>query len=146
MKAARLIAVGALLTALGVYTLSVLPESSEAYLFPRLISVGMALLAVAMLIESFSAAGAENTSQRVPWLTIAPGLAIFVLYLHAIEEVGFYVSAFIAFFLLVTIYVPERRSMRGWLNRSSVTVLFIGAVYAVFGLLLKVQTPGGLIF
>jgi hypothetical protein len=146
MNAGRLIALGALLIALGIYTLSALPEDPEAYLFPRLISIGMALLAVALLVESFSPAGQEHSYQRVPWTVIAPGLAIFVIYLYAIEEVGFYFSAFVAFFVLVTIYAPERRSVRGWVNRSSVAALFIGVVYAVFGLLLKVQTPAGLLF
>ena len=143
MNTERLTAFGALLVALGLYALSALPENSEAYLFPRLIGIGMAIFAVALIVASFFSAAEDQPIQSVPWLVIAPGLAVFVAYLYAVEVLGFYVSAFVAFFAIITIYAPERRSLRGWGNRSCVAILFIGAIYAIFGLLLKVQTPTG---
>ena len=143
MSAARLIAAGALLVALGLYALAATADNPEAYLFPRLIGIGMALLAIVLLAETFVAGAEHEDRAPVPWLTIAPGIAVFAAYLYAAEALGFYVAASLVFFCLITVYAPERSSVRGWVKRLSVTVVFIGAMYAVFGLLLKVQTPRG---
>lgn len=143
MNTNRVIAVAALCIALGLYVLGYFVDNEEAYLFPRLISIGMAVFAVALLVGSFSPATVVESVAPVPWLTIVPALAVFLAYVSLAEEVGFYATAFCAFFVLISIYAPERGSVRGWLNRFAVTCLFIGAMYCVFALLLKVQTPQG---
>lgn len=140
----KIIAVVALAIAVGLYALGHYVDYPEPYLFPRLISIGMGLFAVAMLMESFSGTAGEERGSSIPWLTILPALVVFLACVNLAEDVGFYVTAFCTFFVLVTIYAPDWRSPRGWLNRTAVSLLFMGAMYAVFALLLKVQTPTGL--
>jgi len=145
MSAPRIIAVLAILVGVGIYALASSADNQEAYLFPRLTGVGMIVCAVALLIEKITQPLVLDKVKLVPWLTVAPALAIFAAYIYVAEDLGFYASAFVAFFALVSIYAPERRLLAGWIKRFTVSVLFITAMYSIFSLLLKVQTPRGIL-
>jgi hypothetical protein len=133
-----------LVVALIVGWLSFTQQPAEAFLFPRLISVFFMVLAAWNFVRAFLALSkvGEGLSAETA-LAIAPGLLVTLVYVFwAAKTVGFYASSTAAFFILYTLYDPEPLSNgRAWLKRVIVTTIFMAIIYALFTLLLKVQTP-----
>ena len=124
-------------------------EDPQPYLFPQLFSGIMAVLALIATLRAMH--GANSTGAgigRRKFLTIAPGLAVMLVYAFVLAEwLGFYTAAFLAMFVLYSLYDPgPHRSVRNWAVRLAVTAGFIAAMYGVFALGLKVQTPRGILF
>lgn len=135
-----------LAVALVVGWLSFTQQPAEAFLFPRLISVFFMVLAAWNFLRAvlgLSKVGEGISGQTA--LAIAPGLVVTLVYIFwAAKTVGFYASSTAAFFILFTLYDPEPLSDgRAWLKRVIVTAIFMAIIYALFTLLLKVQTPRG---
>ncbi len=143
----RIAGAAALTVAAVLYWLGSSASSPEAYLFPRLISSGMAALAIAILASTWGrpAEGRQPVRPSVPWPTLIPVLLVFVMYLWAMEAVGFYVAGFAAFVLIVSVYAPDPFSPKAIMKRVAVSVVFIGILYSIFALLLRVQTPRGVL-
>jgi hypothetical protein len=72
-----------------------------------------------------------------------PVLAILVGYRWAMEYVGFYTAGFGAFLVIVWLYAPEPTTARAAAKRIAVATAFVGVIFAIFSLLLRVQTPRG---
>jgi len=124
-------------------------EPAGAFLFPRLISAVMLTLAAWNFIRAVR--GLSKVGSGIAgstWLTILPGIALMALFVFfAAKYFGFYVASTGAFFLLFSGYDPASHlALSSWLKRVVVTCFFMGIVYALFALLLKVQTPRGLFF
>ncbi len=145
MSGSRVTAAVAIGVGVGIYLLAVAGGDSEAYLFPKLTGLAMVAFAAMLLIEQIYRPDTQEETANIPWRTIIPALVIFAAYVYVAEDLGFYVSSFIVFFLITSIYAPELRSLAGWIKRLAVSLAFIGAIYAIFGLLLKVQTPKGIL-
>ena len=55
--------------------------------------------------------------------------------------------AAVAFLTIATLYDPAKlTSLRAWLVRIAVSAAFMGVIYLLFAVLLRVQTPRGLFF
>lgn len=124
-------------------------EDPQPYLFPQLFSGIMAALALIALFRA--ARGLDRTAAGIGGRTfrnIAPGLAVMLVYVFALAEwLGFYAAAFLAMFVLYSLYDPNpHRSVRSWAVRLAVTAGFIAVIYAVFAQGLKVHTPEGALF
>jgi hypothetical protein len=139
----------AIVTALAavVTWISFTQEPAAAYLFPRLISVFMLIMAVwslARAVLGISRVGTGLTAEVA--LNLAPGVALILIYVFwAAKTLGFYTASTIAFLLLFTIYDPTPiTSLRGWAKRIVITAAFMAVMYALFTLLLQVQMPRGL--
>lgn len=147
MTASRLTGIASLLLSLGLYAAAYFVQNREAYLFPRLLAIGMSLIAAAMLIAGWASdkASEKSSVETVPWSRLWPALAIFVLYLFVAEEVGFYASSFATFLALAAVYAPDRASLPGSVKRVLISLLFMGALYSLFALLLRVQMPRGIL-
>lgn len=110
---------------------------AEAYIFPRLSSILLALFCAANLALRF---------HRPPPLPltmstlrkIAPGAAVICLYAGLAETIGFYPSSTVAAFTLMWIYGGESR--RIGMSLAATAVLLV-LVYLLFGVLLQVQVP-----
>jgi len=116
-------------------------------LFPRLVSVVMLALAVWNFIRA--AAGLAKVGSGLSLSTakaILPGLIVMSVYVFfAAKYLGFYLSSLITFFVLFSLYDPgSHTELRVWVKRAVVSVLFMLVIYALFTLLLKVQTPRGI--
>ena len=138
-----------LVVALIVAWLSFTQEPSEAFLFPRLISIFFAGLAIWNFIRAASGLAAVGTGLTWPtFVNILPGLAIMLVYVFfAARGLGFYVSSAAGFLLLYTLYDPALLTDgRAWVKRILTTAIFMAVIYGLFGLLLKVQTPRGIMF
>jgi len=145
VNAARSTAIGALALSLVLYALGYFVANREAYLFPRLIAIGMSLCALAILVSEWRASPAKDHRDPSRWTGLLPALGIFAVYLLIAEDLGFYASALAAFFALASVYAPNRIAARAALKRMGVALAFTAAMYAIFALLLKVQTPRGLL-
>lgn len=142
-------ATAVLLVGLAVTWISFTQQPAEAFLFPRLISVAFAALAVWNFYRAVS--GLARVGEGVSLgqtLNVLPGLAVMaVLIFHAAKAYGFYVSSTVAFFLIYTLYDPVPLSdLKGWLRRALVTAAFMAVIYGLFTMLLQVQTPRGMFF
>lgn len=127
--------------------LSYTQEPAGAFLFPRLI--GTVMLALALWNFIRAAMGVSKVGHGIAantWLNIIPGIALMAVFIFfAAKYFGFYVASTGAFFLLYSGYDPTpHTALSSWVKRVVITVLFMGVVYALFTLLLKVQTPRGL--
>lgn len=118
----------------------------EIYLFPRLISLALIFLAV---IQSFLAykrfSNAEPSRQiTIAWQGLMPGLAVAIVYVLALEAVGFYASTYIAFILIVSVY-GKRAAMdkKALMLKFSIGLVLICVLYFLFWSLLNVRTPTG---
>jgi hypothetical protein len=145
--AARLTAIGTIIVSLLLYWAAAAPGDAQAYLFPKLIALGMAVLGVAMLVRNWSPIAAEgDTPSSVPWSRLWPALIIFVLYLVLAQRLGFYITSWLAFVTIGIVYSPAETSVVGAKRCFPVSVAFLSVLYLVFVLLLQVQTPRGVLF
>jgi len=138
-----------LLLALIVTWLSYTREPADAFLFPRLISSVMVLLAIWNVIRA--AAGLARVGEGLSGKTlsnIAPGVGVMLLLVYVgAKALGFYVASFLAYLCVYSMYDPaSHRDVKSWLRRLWVTALFMAVIYVLFSLLLKVQTPRGVFF
>ncbi len=134
---------------LGIWVawISFTQEPSSAFLFPRLISVIMVLLAVwnfARAALGFARAGVGFYAYELR--NILPGLAVAGIYVFfAAKMLGFYVASIATFLIIYSLYDPvPLSSARSWIRRGFVTISFIAVIYILFALVLQVQTPRGL--
>jgi len=138
-----------LMLAVTVTWLSYTREPSAAFLFPRLISSVMIVLAIWNFIRAFlglAKVGDGIDAQTI--LRIFPGVVVMIALVYfAAKMLGFYVASFLAFLCVYSLYDPASHiSLRSWIKRILVTTVFMAVIYALFTLLLKVQTPRGLYF
>jgi len=140
-------ALSVLLLAAAVAYLSFTREPADSFLFPRLVSVVMLVLAVWNFIRAAVGLSKVGTGVSLEMIkSIFPGLLVMVVYVFfAAKYFGFYVSSLVTFFVLFSLYDPDsHKNLRVWVKRIVVSVLFMLVIYALFTLLLKVQTPRGL--
>lgn len=136
-----------LVLSLTVVWLSYTREPADAFLFPRLISSVMLVLAIwnfARALFGLARVGDGLTSGTL--MRIAPGIAVMaVLVFLAAKALGFYAASYTAFLCVYSLYDPASHRKPGtWFKRLVITTGFMLVIYALFTLLLKVQTPRGL--
>lgn len=122
-------------------------DDPQPYLFPRLFSVVMVVLAAIAFMRALRGANRTGTVMGARQMgRILPVIAMMLLYVFAlIPLLGFYTAAAVSFFAIYTIYDPKSHlSPMTWAKRLVITAGFIGVIYVVFALGLKVQTPRAL--
>ena len=143
MTATRLTSAGAIVLALTLFILSAMPENQEAYVFPKIITLAMILIAVAMLVVEW-ANSRDESGGYVPWGKLSPALLIFLIYMLVAEDLGFFTSSLLAFSALGVIYTSAQTYSAGLKRCLPISLLFMAALYALFVLLLHVQLPTGI--
>lgn len=138
-----------LVISLMVTWISFTQQPSEAFLFPRLISVFFVALAAWNFVRALG--GMSKVGEGLSFGTfrnLIPGVVLMLIFvLFAAKQLGFYLSSSISFLLVYTLYDPTPFSdMRGWVKRIAVTICFMFVIYGLFSMLLKVQTPRGVWF
>lgn len=138
-----------LILAITVCWISYTQEPAEAFLFPRLITTLMLILASWNCFRAVS--GMAKVGNGIPLHTlgtILPGLLVTVFQVFFFAKfMGFYASSAISFLVLFSIYDPyPHTSIRVWGKRAVITLGFMLVIYGLFSLLLKVQTPRGIFF
>lgn len=113
-------------------------DDPAAYAFPRLVAVLMLVFCSVNLVRR-AMAGFSGEPALTWALTrkIAPGVAVFAVYLLVAQELGFYLAALLAFFALSFLYSAHRRPV----SIGIVTGAVIAVLYLIFSVVLKVQVP-----
>jgi len=139
-------AVYALLVASLFAFLSFYGTDAETYLFPRIIAVVLAILAIALFIKN-STSVESNRKSNGYFADIWPGLLVGFIFLLVMENLGFYVSSFAAFLAILLLYGKrDSRNVKALLKKSSISLVFMMILYFLFWQGLHVRTPTGLIF
>ena len=113
-------------------------DDPAAYAFPRLVAVLMLVFcSVNLARRAMAGFGGEPALTWTLIRKIAPGIAVFVVYLLVAEDLGFYLAALLAFFALSFLYSAHRRPG----HIGLVTAAMIAVLYLVFSAVLKVQVP-----
>ncbi|MGB0847275.1 MAG: tripartite tricarboxylate transporter TctB family protein [Thiolinea sp.] len=118
-------------------------DNPEVYLFPFIVSIALFALSALALGRELIGLGTGDI-QSIPLLRLLPALLVIVAYVMAVEYFGMYSSSLVALFLLALIYHPGENFIQRITNSVLVSAGFIGVMYVLFSILLKVQTPRGL--
>ena len=135
------------IVALLVCYVSFTSQPSDAYLFPRVISVFFLTLALWTFVKALMGRSkAGNGLSMAMFKNMAPGVAITAIYIFwAAKGLGFYTATTIAFFMLVSSYDPASHSdPKTWVKRVIITAGFVAIMYALFAKILVVYTPRGM--
>ena len=122
-------------------------QPSDAYLFPRVISVFFLTLSLWTFFKALlGLSKAGNGLTLNMFRNMLPGMLISSIYLFfAAKFLGFYTATTIAFFLLLTAYDPvSYSSVNSWVKRIIITACFIAIMYTLFAKILVVYTPRGM--
>ena len=139
-------AVYALIVASVFAFLSFFGTDAETYLFPRIIAVVLALLAITLFIADWSSTE-DNRGSTGYFAEVWPGLAVGLVFLLVMEDLGFYVSSFIAFLAILLLYgVRPITDIKALITKSSVALAFMVILYFLFWIGLNVRTPTGILF
>lgn len=119
-------------------------EPAAAFVFPRLIAVVFAVLAIWTFVKALL--GRTKVGQGLSGLemrNLLPGLVVTLVYAFwAAKELGFYTATALAFFILLTLYDPAPHGEpQTWIKRVLITVGFMAVMYGLFALVLNVFTP-----
>ncbi|WNK21320.1 tripartite tricarboxylate transporter TctB family protein [Halomonas piscis] len=134
-----------LLIALGLVAASYWPSES-GYEFPQIIAIVTAAISAIHLLVTIATRKAHRTESAeavIPWAGIIPVLLILGGLLLVAERLGFFVTSFMAFSLIAVLYTPGPWSWRRVIRGCAISAIFMGALYAIFVLLLEVQVPKG---
>ena len=118
-------------------------NSSEAYLFPKLITFVMIILSSFSLIfyflnKSFSVAEVDIKKLFIYLISL-------ILFIFFGEIVGFYFFAILLFFIN-SYYYSEDKNIKRIIQNMIVTFIFMLFIYFLFSIMLKVQVPRFFLF
>ena len=118
-------------------------NSSEAYLFPKLITFVMIILSSFSLIfyflnKSFSVAEVDIKKLSIYLISL-------ILFVFFGEIVGFYFFAILLFFIN-SYYYSEDKNIKKLIQNMIVTFIFMLFIYFLFSIMLKVQVPRFFLF
>ena len=118
-------------------------NSSEAYLFPKLITFVMIILSSFSLIfyflnKSFSVAEVDIKKLSIYLISL-------ILFVFFGEIVGFYFFAILLFFIN-SYYYSEDKNIKKIIQNMIVTFIFMLFIYFLFSIMLKVQVPRFFLF
>ena len=118
-------------------------NSSEAYLFPKLITFVMIILSSFSLIfyflnKSFSVAEVDIKKLFIYLISL-------ILFIFFGEIVGFYFFAILLFFIN-SYYYSEDKNIKKIIQNMIVTFIFMLFIYFLFSIMLKVQVPRFFLF
>lgn len=132
-----------------VIFISFTQEPADAYIFPRLISVFFFALAIWNLARALLglAKVGEGLNMRATKNFLPGVLVTLVFMLVGVKLIGIYVTSFVAFVTIYTLYDPAPfNSIGAWIRRIVVAAIFMVVIYLLFAKLLFVQTQFGLFF
>lgn len=141
------ISLAMLALAVALYFVSATPDNQSAFVFPRMLALILVAIAAASVGYAWhrSDRKADAARVRIPWRAIWPALLVFVFAVNAAEQLGFYVTCLIAFVSLAAIYSSPDRLLPGIAKICVIAVAFIGVLYILFSLILRVQMPPGVV-
>lgn len=151
MKRELSISVVMVLLSLGAFMIMYQIEDPNAITFPRVVLSVMLILGVLLALQGLitgkkGEAKNDESAQPYPFKPFLIALAGILIYFAIMEIVGFYFSGFL-FFLIVTLILQETKvTLQNFLKRAGVAAAFMGVLFVLFNIILRVQTPRGILF
>ena len=118
-------------------------NTSEAYLFPKLITSVMIILSSFSLIFYFLNKTLSVAEVDVKKLSVY--LISLILFIFFAEIVGFYFLAILLFFIN-SYYYSEDKKIKNIIQNTIITIIFMLFIYFLFSVMLKVQVPRFFLF
>jgi Tripartite tricarboxylate transporter TctB family len=145
--AARLISLACILFGGYLYWSALGSETPRAYFFPQMLALTMVALGAGMLVMAFRGGGKRQAAgSATQWYKIWPGMLVLVVFMAVAEQVGFYVSSWLAFTSIGVLYAPARHRLATAKRCVPIAFVFLAVLYLVFWTLLRVQLPHGFAF
>ena len=123
----------------------------QAYLFPRTVSTIMLIVTVFLFYQNLENKFLER-ERKTPsvfplnlFKLYPAGIGILLFMIFA-EDLGFYFSTTILFMFIALFYSEDKLKLSNLVKSIFVCSLFMGLIYVLFTILLKVQVPGFVLF
>lgn len=121
----------------------------RAALFPTALLVIMGALSLTVLIPVLwrKRPKVKEKGEAFPFSKVALLFVCIVVYLFAVQNLGFYLSSFL-FFLIVPFVLAKEKRMTITLGMRNLGVAtgFVGILYLIFNMVFHVMTPTGIAF
>lgn len=142
----RVTAIVTLLFTLALVWISYAP-SLPGYEFPQMTALAATALAAMLAFQALASKRPASTADEdaIPWGVVWPLLIMLLAFLVVMQWLGFFTTSFITFLLITLVYSPQRLSVQGVIRTTAVAVLFMGGLYLIFVVLLRVQVPTGIL-
>ena len=127
-----------------VFYVSYFQEAQEAYLFPSIVSGVVLALAVLSAIRESLGLSADDF-KPFPFLSQILALGVMVVLMLSAEWLGMYSSCFVALLLMSVWYSPHPDPVKKYTHSILFSIGFMACIYGLFGLLLNVQLPKGVL-
>ena len=117
--------------------------TSEAYIFPKLLSTVMIILSFLSLVLYLYNKNEKITEVDIKKLSIY--LSSLLLFLVFGELLGFYFLAVLIFLIICYVY-SEKKNKKSIFYNFLITICFMTSIYLLFAILLKLQAPRFFLF
>lgn len=123
--------------------------SPYSALFPRVIIIILAVLALLLLIHSYARPEAGKVFDRneitVKYLTVLASLLLMIAWTVFVSLLGFLTSSIIFFSLLTIILDRKHKQPLQILKKVGLVAVIVTGIFLIFSRLLYVPFPGGLL-
>lgn len=142
----RVTAIVTLLVTLGLVWTSFAPNL-PGYEFSQMTALAAAVLAAVLAFLALAPKRPATPADEdvIPWGVVWPLLLMLLAFLLVMRWLGFFTTSFITFLLIALVYSPQRLSVQRVIRTTAVAVLFMGGLYLIFVMLLRVQVPDGIL-
>ena len=142
MPGSRVAAVGAVMVSVLVLMMVLSANGSTAYDFPFLLAVLLMVFAVVLFIDVLRVWDRQKSNGvLVEWPDLGAGIAIILGYLLVMPTIGFYLASWLGFNCIVLFY-SAKKDRQQFTKTLWVSLCFIGVIYLLFSVSLRVVTPG----
>jgi putative tricarboxylic transport membrane protein len=142
MPGSRVAAVGAVMVSVLVLMMVLSANGSTAYDFPFLLAILLMVFAVVLFIDVLRVWDRQKSNGvLVEWPDLGAGIAIILGYLLVMPTIGFYLASWLGFNCIVLFY-SDKKDRQQFTKTLWVSLCFIGVIYLLFSVSLRVVTPG----
>ena len=142
MPGSRVAAVGAVMVSVLVLMMVLSANGSTAYDFPFLLAILLMVFAVVLFIDVLRVWDRQKSNGvLVEWSDLGAGIAIILGYLLVMPTIGFYLASWLGFNCIVLFY-SAKKDRQQFTKTLWVSLCFIGVIYLLFSVSLRVVTPG----
>jgi len=133
------------LVSLAIFLAGYNQENSEAYLFPIIVGLAMAIFSLISLIREAFALCIEDF-QEFPFKRQLPVIVVMVAGISLVEVLGMFSTTFLVLLIVSFWYSPIEENRKRFVRSLVFSGGFSLAMYMLFSVMLNVQLPRGLIF
>lgn len=123
-------------------------DDERAQAFPRVVISIIGVLSLLLLVQTLALKSVKQAAagDPFPWARFMIMFGLIVVYFAIMERIGFYLSAFLFFIAVTTLFGGAAKRATKAVSRVGLPLVFTGILYLLFSVLLKVQTPRGMLF